>query len=321
MDVYDGMDNQAMFWQLQTIQAFHSIVPGSLMEFYPTIGVQRDVASRPDTTVYGLRGLTSCEWLFDPLDFGKSFTDSGGQTLMPGWSYYATQNGCNVYRNDYYIPMGFSYDSYVSRSEYNTVPEADRHLLLLKAVVLDDNDVVKYSGVLSHLATQAQSYSQEAYYTDCAARKATSCSSFSHDNGGFSATFTSSKSRLVFFSVPYEDGWSATVNGKSAQIAKVNVGFMAVEVPAGTSSIRFNYQTPGAKTGAFVALGGGVLFLLYLFLTRSIDSKKKRKVFLVRRRAAPAASLRRTVPGESAAPFPAEEAGGTPEQQNPDCRL
>ena len=67
IDVYDGMDNQAMFWQIPTIQAFHSIVPGSIMEFYPTIGVTRDVGSRPETDVYGLRGLTSCRWLFDPI--------------------------------------------------------------------------------------------------------------------------------------------------------------------------------------------------------------------------------------------------------------
>lgn len=45
IDVYDGMDNQAMFFQMPTIQAFHSIVPGSVMEFYPTIGIQRDVAT------------------------------------------------------------------------------------------------------------------------------------------------------------------------------------------------------------------------------------------------------------------------------------
>ena len=28
-----------MYWQIPTIQAFHSIVPGSIMEFYPSIGV------------------------------------------------------------------------------------------------------------------------------------------------------------------------------------------------------------------------------------------------------------------------------------------
>ena len=59
------MDNQAMFWQMPTIQAFHSIVPGSIMEFYPSIGVTRDVGSRPETDVYGLRALTSTRWLFD----------------------------------------------------------------------------------------------------------------------------------------------------------------------------------------------------------------------------------------------------------------
>ena len=54
-----------MFWQVQSIQAFHSIVPGSLMEFYDSIGVQRDVASRPDTAHYGLRALTSVKYFFD----------------------------------------------------------------------------------------------------------------------------------------------------------------------------------------------------------------------------------------------------------------
>lgn len=71
IDVFDGMDNQAMYWQIPTIQAFHSIVPGSIMEFYPSIGVQRDVGSRPEVKYYGLRGLTSCRWLFDPVGTGK----------------------------------------------------------------------------------------------------------------------------------------------------------------------------------------------------------------------------------------------------------
>lgn len=37
-DFYESLDNSAMFWEVQSIQAFHSIVPGSLMEFYDSIG-------------------------------------------------------------------------------------------------------------------------------------------------------------------------------------------------------------------------------------------------------------------------------------------
>ena len=257
-DVFDGMDNQAMFWQFPTIQAFHSIVPGSIMEFYPTIGVQRDVASRPGTEVYGLRGLTSCRWLFDPVATGDRFGGADGtDPQMPGWTYYATQNGFDIWENQYYIPMGFSYDYYITREEYDAVSESNRHLVLLKALVLSDEQAEKYDGILTHVdslslpeetedggvpgeeltneGTRDGSsitfvYSEEAYYQDCLDRRSMSCSSFSYDNGGFSATFTGDRERLVFFSVPYEGGWSATVNGEPAVIEKVNVGFMAVLV-------------------------------------------------------------------------------------------
>ena len=285
VDVFDGMDNQAMFWEMPTIQAFHSIVPGSIMEFYPSIGVQRDVGSRPDPKYYGLRGMTSCRWLFDPVNSGKNFMDDSGQPAMPGWSFYAQQNGFDIYQNDYYIPMGFSYDSYITRSEYNDVPEDERNLLLLKAIVLEDSDAVKYSGLLQHLDNPSGAdYTQDAYFEDCTARRSTAGSSFSRDNGGFSSTFTSDKDRFVFFSVPWEGGWSAEVNGKKADILKVNVGFMAVRVPAGTSTIRFNYRTPGLTLGAIVSAGGAALFSFYWFMTRSRDRKDagKRKLYRIR---------------------------------------
>ena len=283
IDIFDGMDNQAMYWQMPTIQAFHSIVPGSVMQFYPSIGVQRDVGSRPDVKYYGLRGLTSCRWLFDPVSSGKKFTEEDGDTAMPGWSYYATENGCDIYRNDYFIPMGFTYDNYVTRTEYNSLAEDERNLLLLKAVVLEDSDVAEQAEGLQHLDLNAQEYSQAAYYSDCVARASQVCSSFQTDKNGFSATFTADKSRLLFFSVPWEGGWSAQVNGTPAEIIRANVGFMAIRVPAGTSNIRFTYRTPGLTLGVAATAGGILLFLFYYFFTRRDDRerKKQRKIYRV----------------------------------------
>ncbi len=287
IDVYDGMDNQAMFWQIPTIQAFQSIVPGSIMDFYPSIGVQRDVGSRPDVKYYGLRGLTSCRWLFDPVGTGKSFAGLGHEETpaMPGWTYYATQNGFDIYQNDYYIPMGFSYDYYITSSEYEKTVKDNRNLLLLKAIVIPDASVPKYAGILKHYDDSANfTESQEDYFNNCLDRKSMACSDFDRDNGGFSAKITTETDRLVFFSVPWEGGWTATVNGKKAEIEKVNVGFMAVKVPEGTSDIRFNYTTPGLKLGALVTLGGIALFALYYVLVKRMDKKtvKKRKIFRVK---------------------------------------
>lgn len=286
VDVYDGMDNQAMYWQIPTIQAFHSIVPGSIMEFYPSIGVTRDVGSRPGTDVYGLRGLTSCRWLFDPVRSGGSFGgDSQNSPKMPGWTYYGTQNGFDIWENQYYIPMGFSYDYYVTEEEYYDTPENQRHLLLLKALVLSEEQVETYGSLLQHLPlsgtvedgtyadTLRVTYTEEAYYQDCVERRSMSCTDFSRDNDGFQATFSGNRERLVYFSVPWESGWTATVNGEPVEIEKVSVGFMAVKVPAGESQIRFTYTTPGLNLGILVTIISFLLLGVYLFLTRRLDQK------------------------------------------------
>lgn len=131
VDFYDGMDNQGMFWQMPTIQAFHSIVPGSVMEFYPTIGIARGVATRPEVSHYAVRSLTSVRWLFDYANSnGKenksTFFESNGVTQMPGWTYVDTQNDFKIYENEYYIPMGFTYDAMLTRSQYNALSQSNR---------------------------------------------------------------------------------------------------------------------------------------------------------------------------------------------------
>jgi hypothetical protein len=99
---------------------------------------------------------------------------------------------------------------------------------------------------------------------DAARLKKTSAKYFKFDNNGFSATVERDRENLVFFSIPYDEGWTATVNGKPCEIEKVNVGFMAVKVGKGTSDIRFTYMTPGLKLGVIITTLSAVIFLAYV---------------------------------------------------------
>ena len=47
IDVYDGVDNTSMYLGYPGINAFHSVVPASIFEFYDYIGVERSVAPIP----------------------------------------------------------------------------------------------------------------------------------------------------------------------------------------------------------------------------------------------------------------------------------
>ena len=280
-DFYESLDNAGMFWQIPTIQAFHSVVPGSIMEFYDSIGVPRDVASRPTTDHYALRGLTSVHWLFDDdhddtYFAGENMTDPA----MPGYAYYGNANGFDIWENQYYIPMGFSYDYYITRSEYNALSQGsedaigDRELAMLRAVVVEDDRVLAVADVLEHLPLGDRYLSPDGYFQDCQDRAATACTSFQYTNTGFVAEANSAESRLVFFSVPYEAGWSATVNGEPAPIERVNVGFMAVKIPAGEEVvIEFTYHTPGLLLGFGISLGSLALLVAYLMVMHRIPPK------------------------------------------------
>ena len=273
-DFYESLDNLAMYWQIPPINAFHSVVSPSIMEFYQSVGITRDVASRPNCDYYALRGLLSCKYLFDETYDNQKFKDENNENLMPGWRYYGKENGCYVYENDYYIPMGFMYDQFITQKDWETLHDYDRHLALLKAMVLTDEQIKKYSDITDFFNYDGDeilnkfSYSYTDYFKDCHELINNSCSSFEYNNEGFTAEIKNSGSdNLLFFSVPYDDGWTAYVNGEEVEIEKVNVGFMAVKIPGNsTSSVRFVYKQPGFILGIIMTSICGIIYIIYLVL-------------------------------------------------------
>ena len=278
IDVYEGVDNTGMYLGYPTINAFHSVVSPSIMEYYDFIGIQRDVGSRPKVEYSSIRNLLSVKYLLDPVD-NKSFVGDDGKTLMDGYRYMHTASGYYIYENTNYIPYGFSYDYYISRTDcdtlYSDTAKAD---IMLKAIVLEDKDIEKYSlDMKSYVASDEEGLhltDDKTLANDSKKLSETSAISFTRDTKGFSASVDRSKTSLVFFSVPYSKGFSATVNGEKAEIIKANVGFMAVVVPAGVSEIRFDYATPLLKEGIIVSLSALIIFIIYIIPALIIAHKK-----------------------------------------------
>ena len=260
VDVYEGMDNQAMFWNLPNIQTFHSVVPGSIMEFFPAVGVTRDVGSRPEPEYYGLRGLLSVRYLF--VDERK-----GVDPEMPGFVFWDNQNGFDIYENEYFVPMGFTYDYYVTEEDFYDTSEYSREFLLMRAVMLSDEQIARYGDILEEIPRRLRSnFSESAYLADCEDRAASACYAFTADGDRFTARINLERDNLVFFTVPYESGWSATVNGEPVTVEKVSAGMMAVRVPAGDNLIEFSYVTPGLHAGLLITIGAALLLAVYILV-------------------------------------------------------
>ena len=276
IDISEDYDNYPMLWgDYPNMRCFHSVVPTSIMEFYQEIGVSRDVASRAETKHYPLRALFNVKYYFDKADADNA--EEERVLDMPGFTYQKKQNGFYIYENDAYIPMGVAYDRYISTEELGKMTGLGKERALLQAVGMDSTLIQKYEDVLSPL-TEADRISadDDAYLALCADIAANRCcDSFTYDSYGFSAHIELDKPQLVFFSVPWEAGWSAEVNGKAADAERVSYGFLAVRCEAGDNQISFRYETPGLRLGGMISAGGAGLLIVYLLFCAIAFRKQK----------------------------------------------
>ena len=261
IDTYKIHDNIGMWLDKSCLQYFGSTAAPSILSFYPGLGVKRDVRSEPEIANYALRGLLSVEYLITTPEKRESFEDEADE----GWTYLADVDGYTLYHNDNYVPMGFTYDYYVTEATYQTSIKTLRSNLLMRALVLEDEDVKAYGQYLTELPDEMlEELHYDSYTQDCADRRAHSCSVFQMNNAGFHAEITLEKQNLVFFSVPYDDGFTAYVNGEKTDILRVDEGLMAVLCPAGASSIDFVYQAAGLSASRVVTAVAIPVWVVYV---------------------------------------------------------
>ena len=273
IDTYKIHDNIGMWLDKSCLQYFGSTAAPSILSFYPALGVKRDVRSQPELENYALRGLLSVKYLITTPAHQSDFL----AVADDGWSYYDTLDGFTLYENDNYVPMGFTYDYYLTEDAYESTVTVTRSNLLMRALVLSEEDAAAYGQYLTELpAAELNDLTYDRYVQDCADRRASACSVFQMTNSGFHAEITLDTANLVFFSVPYDDGFTATVNGREADILRVDEGLMAVLCPAGESTIDFVYQPAGIRLSKAVTRTALVVFAAYTayFVW---DDRKKRK--------------------------------------------
>lgn len=273
VDVYPSgaLENWPMYWGLPAIQAFQSTVSPSIMEFYPEFGISRDVKSEIPPTYDGLREFLSVKYLFIEDD---NQTVVQNPHIPPGFSYYDHQNDFDIYQNEHFLPMGIPYTTYLDDEIWDNCSEKERDRLLLKGVYLTEEQIEKYDDFCTPVSKEDASRLSNAALledTDQLAEKA--ADDFLVTNDGFSSVVSLDENSLLLYTVPFDSGWSAEVDGVPVAIEKVDFGFMAVPCTKGEHQIVFTYQTPGLRLSVGISLLGITLYLLYLLW----DYRRKKK--------------------------------------------
>lgn len=270
METQDNLNNINMLWGMSSLRSFTSIIPSSTFELYDLLGIERSVNSEPETKYYALRALTRVKYFMFSEDYDKDNLEAALKELHD-FSYRDAQDGWLIYENTSALPMGYAYDTYISRSAVKKSDHGDN--LMVGSVALTEEQAEKYSDLLTEASDPKLSgdalYKQ--FLLDVEDRKNLGAKQFSVTSSGFTAVTDFDRDRFVVFSVPFDQGWSGSVSVQGAaweplELEKVNGGFIGVRIPAGVCELTFTYKTPGGSYGVMATLAGIVLFGGYLVL-------------------------------------------------------
>ena len=83
------------------------------------------------------------------------------------------------------------------------------------------------------------------------------------------STYQTDKDSSIFYTIPYDKGWTASQDGKQIPLKKAQGGFMKVDIHSGKGRVALHFLPQGLKEGALLSLMGILLFVGYHFWRRN----------------------------------------------------
>lgn len=93
-----------------------------------------------------------------------------------------------------------------------------------------------------------------------------------YDSNHISGHIVMEEAGKIFLSVPYEEGWSVTVDGKEVKPGLYGECFMTISLEPGEYEIALEYDPMGRKEGIIISICACIMFFLLLLLNRKANS-------------------------------------------------
>lgn len=178
--------------------------------------------------------------------------------------------------NDFAIYLGADINGYYSKKEIHMVTDRNnfyngRHNFMSNLGYSEDSVTQvlvtfqkKGSYAYDDLSIYCQPVDRLSGYT--AKLKEDKIDNLEAEYDDVSCSVNLSERKAVVFSIPYNKGWSAVVDGKETELKKANTMFMALELDKGNHEIKLHYMTPHIRLFLFMSVVGVLLLIGLIFI-------------------------------------------------------
>ncbi len=175
-----------------------------------------------------------------------------------------TGGDINIYKNNSMTGFGTIYYDVVSESDLMGLDDKltfrdklDRYVVLEDSVIADieqdDNliiaDVKQINNVIEYVE-----------------QKTAHVEVYKPQEGTYTCTADTEKNAVLFIPIPFDEGWTARVNGKNTQVFRANLGFIGIPLSLGSNDVILSYHTPYLKAGMIMTILGVVIYIIWLLI-------------------------------------------------------
>jgi uncharacterized membrane protein YfhO len=174
-----------------------------------------------------------------------------------------------ILRNKYALPLGFTYDRFITRKDFRNLSANQKTLTLYKAFVLDDSVYGSIGGFSKfQIADTSKNYNWDEFAADIVALKQDTLQIAEFGQNYLRGRLKLDKQKLLFFSIPFDKGWTARIDNKQFSPMMTNIGFIGVMVGPGDHQIELLFTPRFFRLGIIISVVA-VIFFVLLMVTKS----------------------------------------------------
>jgi len=222
------------------------------------------IDAKDESSTRWIEGLGKRPLLFS-LVAGKYYFAKPKREII-GKSFYdsiAHFGNVTVYKNKLALPFGFTYNKIILENDFKKWNKVTKDQIILQACVIEnkDKEIVKQFETL-----QIQPHNDSVVSVPNLASKVNKFTLIDFIENKITGKLANEQDAILFFSMPFDEGWKATLNGQDVKLYRLNCGLTGMLTKKGNNTIELKFTPRLKHTGALISIFSILLLVLILFL-------------------------------------------------------
>jgi len=233
--------NDAVVQNYFGTSAYYGFASKAIIDFYKTMALSKK-SPRIETYRYGLE-KRNC--LYSLLNV-KYYLTHRMDDAPDRFTYLRSFENVHLFKNNDSLPFGSTYNKYIKRRQFDSMSLDEKDSVIINAFVTNE----KFSG----LAEYRDEDNLRSFWINEKDRNEENFAIDQFREDKIEGTINLDKKCMVFFSIPFDKGWTATVNGKPVKVKKINIGFSGLILDRGLNKVVLRYMPPFLSTGIIITI-------------------------------------------------------------------